>query len=69
MPAVDYRYRGKADDRDWSGRLVVIARSKDMLTVLAMTYADSDLIQIQENVIARSIASLEFSVTKQGPKD
>src|SRR5207253_145731 len=28
MPAVDYRYRGKADDRDWSGRLVVIARSK-----------------------------------------
>jgi hypothetical protein len=69
MPAVDYQYRGKADDHDWSGRLVVIARSKDMLTVLAMTYADSDLIQIQENVIARSIASLEFSVTKQGPKD
>jgi hypothetical protein len=69
MPAVDYQYRGKADDHDWSGRLVVIARSKDMLTVLAMTYADSDLIQIQENVIARSIASLEFSVTEQGPKD
>ena len=62
MPAVDYQYRGKADDHDWSGRLVVIARSNDMLTVLAMTYADSDLIQIQENVIARSIASLDFSV-------
>ena len=62
MPAVDYQYRGKADDRDWSGRLVVIARSKDILTVLAMTYANSDLIQIQENVIARSIASLDFSV-------
>ena len=62
MPAVDYQYRGKADDHDWSGRLVVIARSKDILTVLAMTYADSDLIQIQENVIARSIASLDFSV-------
>ena len=69
LPAVDYQYRGKADDHDWSGRLVVIARSKDMLTVLAMTYADSDLIQIQENVIARSIASLEFSVSKPGPKD
>jgi hypothetical protein len=26
-----------------------------------MTYADSDLIQIQENVIARTIASLEFT--------
>jgi len=33
-----------------------------MLTVLAMTYADSDLIQIQENVIARSITSLDFAV-------
>ena len=62
MPAIDYQYRGKADEHDWSGRLVVIARGKDILTVLAMTYADSDLIQIQENVIARSIASLDFSV-------
>jgi hypothetical protein len=62
MPAVDYQYRGKADDHDWSGRLVVIARGQDILTVLAMTYADSDLIQIQENVIARSIASLDFAV-------
>jgi len=65
LPAIEYQYRGKAEDHDWSGRLVVIARgkdSKDILTVLAMTYADSDLIQIQENVIARSIASLDFSV-------
>ena len=62
MPAIDYQYRGKADEHDWSGRLVVIARGKDLLTVLAMTYADSDLIQIQENVIARSISSLDFSV-------
>jgi hypothetical protein len=62
LPAIDSQYRGKADDHDWSGRLVVIARDKNILTVLAMTYADSDLIQIQENVIARSIASLDFSV-------
>jgi hypothetical protein len=62
LPAIDYQYRGKADDHDWSGRLVVIARGKDLLTVLAMTYADSDLIQIQENVIGRSIASLDFNV-------
>jgi len=61
LPAVEYQYRGKADEHDWSGRLVVIARGKDMFTVLAMTYADSDLIQIQENVIARAIASLDFS--------
>ncbi len=62
MPAVEYKYRGKADDHDWLGRLVVIARGKDMFTVLAMTYADSDLIQIQENVIARAVASMDFSV-------
>jgi hypothetical protein len=61
LPAVEYQYRGKADDHDWSGKLVVVARGKDMFTVLAMTYADSDLIQIQENVIGRAIASLDFS--------
>jgi len=62
LPAVEYQYRGKADEHDWSGKLVVISRGKDMLTVLAMTYADSDLIQIQENVISRAIASLDFNV-------
>jgi hypothetical protein len=62
LPAIEYQYRGSADDHDWSGKLVVVARGKDMFTVLAMTYADSDLIQIQENVIARSIASLDFTV-------
>jgi hypothetical protein len=62
LPAVEYQYRGTADEHDWSGKLVVVARGKDIFTVLAMTYADSDLIQIQENVIARSIASLDFSV-------
>jgi hypothetical protein len=62
LPAVEYKYRGKADDHDWSGKLVVVARGKDIFTVLAMTYADTDLIQIQENVIARAIASLDFSV-------
>jgi hypothetical protein len=61
LPAVEYQYRGKADNHDWSGKLVVVARGKDMFTVLAMTYADTDLIQIQENVIARAIASLDFS--------
>jgi hypothetical protein len=61
MPAVEYKYRGLADGHDWSGTLVVISRGKDVLTALGMTFADSDLIQIQENVIARSISSLDFS--------
>jgi hypothetical protein len=62
LPAVEYHYRGLADGHDWSGTLVVISRGTDVLTVLGMTYADNDLIQIQENVISRSIASLDFSV-------
>src|ERR1700676_4039706 len=62
LPAVEYHYRGMADGHDWSGTLVVISRGKDVFTVLGMTYADNDLIQIQENVINRSIASLDFNV-------
>lgn len=62
LPAVEYRYRGKADDHDWSGTLVVVARGSDIFTALGMTFADTDLIQIQENVIAKAIASLDFNV-------
>lgn len=61
-PAVEFRYHGKADEHEWSGTLVVISRSGDIFTVLGMTYADSDLIQIQENVIAKAIASLSFDL-------
>jgi len=59
--AIEYRYRGVADGHDWSGTLAVVARGGEIFTVLGMTFADTDLIQIQENVIARAIASLDFS--------
>ena len=62
LPAVEVHYRGMADDHDWSGTLVVISRGADVFTVLGMTYADNDLIQIQENIIERAIGSLDFSV-------
>lgn len=62
LPAIEYRYRGLADDHDWSGTLTVVARGGEVFTVLGMTFADTDLIQIQENVISRSIASLDFNV-------
>jgi len=60
-PAMEYHYRGMADGHDWSGTLAVVARNGDVFTVLGMTFADSDLIQIQENVISRAIASLDFN--------
>ena len=61
LPAVEYHYRGLADDHDWSGTLTVVSRNGEIFTVLGMTFADTDLIQIQENVITRSIASLNFN--------
>lgn len=61
QPAIEYRYRGMAEDHDWSGTLSVVAHGGEFLSVLGMTFADSDLIQIQENVISRSIASLNFT--------
>jgi hypothetical protein len=62
QPAIEYRYQGLADDHDWSGTLSVVAHGGEFITVLGMTFADTDLIQIQENVIARAIASLDFNV-------
>jgi hypothetical protein len=61
FPAVEIHYHGIADDHDWSGTLLVVSRSGDMFSILGMTYSDTDLIQIQENVISRAIASLEFN--------
>jgi hypothetical protein len=61
LPAVEIHYRGLADEHDWSGTLLVVSRGDDIFSVLGMTYSDSDLIQIQENVIGRAISSLEFN--------
>ncbi|MGB2627843.1 MAG: hypothetical protein WAK20_13730 [Candidatus Acidiferrum sp.] len=61
QPAIEYHYRGMADGHDWSGTLVVVSRGGDILTILGMTFADTDLIQIQENVIARSISSVDLN--------
>ncbi len=61
LPALERRYRGTADGHDWSGVVLSVARGNEIFTILGMTYADSDLIQIQENVIAKTIASLEFT--------
>jgi hypothetical protein len=59
-PAIERHFRGTAEDRDWSVTVVSVAHGADLFTLLGMTYADTDLIQIQENVIARAISSLRF---------
>lgn len=60
QPALARRFRGTVEGRDWSGRVVWVAHGGDLFMLFGMTYAESDLIQIQENVIAKTIASLEF---------
>jgi hypothetical protein len=61
VPAVERHFRGRVDQRDWSGVVVCIPRNARLYTIFGMTVADTDLVQIQENVIARSIASLQFT--------
>jgi hypothetical protein len=61
VPAVERQFRGEADKREWSVILVTLEREGDVFTILAMTDANSELVQIQENVIAKAIASLQFA--------
>jgi hypothetical protein len=60
-PAMERRFRGSVDQHEWSGVVVVVPRGPRLYTVFGMTRADNDLVQIQENVIARAIASLQFT--------
>jgi hypothetical protein len=61
LPAFEKRFRGTVEEHEWSVTVLTFAREKDVFTLIGMTYSNSDLIQIQENVIARTIASLEFT--------
>jgi hypothetical protein len=61
LPAVEQRSHGRADGRDWSVVLLTFLRGKDAFTLLGMTWADSDLIQVQENVITKTVNSLAFA--------
>ncbi len=58
--AVEQHARGTADGRDWSVTTLTLFNGKDAYTLLGMTWADSDLIQVQENVIAKAVNSLTF---------
>jgi hypothetical protein len=60
FPAVEQLSRGTADGRDWSVTVLTLLKGNDAYTLLGMTWADSDLIQVQENVIAKAVSSLTF---------
>ena len=59
--AIERRFHGTVDQHDWSGVVVLIPRGPLVFTIFGMTYAETDLVQIQENVIARAISSIQFA--------
>ncbi len=61
VSAIEHRFRGSVDQHDWSGVAVFVPHGTQLYTIFGMTLADNDLVQIQENVIARAIASLQFT--------
>jgi hypothetical protein len=61
VPAIEQRARGTADGRDWSVILLTLLKDNASYTLLGMTWASSDLIQVQENVIAKAVSSLTFT--------
>ena len=61
ISATERRFRGSVDSRDWSGVVVYIPHGTRVYTIFGMTLADTDLVQIQENVISRAITSLQFT--------
>jgi hypothetical protein len=58
--AIALRFRGSVDEHDWSGFMVFLPRGAKLYTIFGMTRADNDLVQIQENVIRRTISSFQF---------
>jgi len=62
-PAIERRFRVSVEQHDWSGIVVFFQHDTHLYTIFGMTAAESDLVQIQENVISRAISSIEF--TKQ----
>ncbi len=60
-PAVEKRFRVSVEQHDWSGVAVFFQHDAHLYTIFGMTSADSDLVQIQENVISRAILSLQFA--------
>jgi hypothetical protein len=61
VPAIERHFRGSVDQKDWSGVVVYLPRDTHVYTIFGMTLADTDLVQIQENVISRAISSLKFT--------
>src|SRR5215472_2339186 len=61
FPACEYQFEGMAENQLWAGTVALVRRGQDTFTIFGVTTAKSNLVQIQQNVISRAIASLQFT--------
>ena len=61
LHAVEYQFQGMANQQQWSGTVMLLSRGDNFFTIFGVTSANTDLVQIQQNVISRTIASLQFT--------
>ncbi|MGH9685347.1 MAG: hypothetical protein ACRD4S_17270 [Candidatus Acidiferrales bacterium] len=61
LRAVEYQFQGMANDQQWTGTVMLLSRGDNVFTIFGVTSANTDLVQIQQNVISRTIASLQFT--------
>ncbi|HEV2297076.1 MAG TPA: hypothetical protein VGR72_00990 [Candidatus Acidoferrales bacterium] len=61
LPAHEYQFHGAANDKEWTGTVALIQRGGNFLTILGVTSTNTDLVQMEQNVISRTIASLQFT--------
>lgn len=61
LAAHEYEFHGAANDKEWTGTVALIQRGGNFLTILGVTSMNTDLVQMEQNVISRTIASLQFT--------
>jgi len=61
LHGIEYQFQGMANDQQWSGTVMLLSRGDSFFTIFGVTSANTDLVQIQQNVISRTIASLQFT--------
>jgi len=61
MHAIEYQFQGMANEQQWSGTVMLLSRGDNCFTIFGVASSKTDLVQIQQNVISRTIASLQFT--------
>lgn len=61
LHAIEYQFQGMENEQQWSGTVMLLSRGDSFFTIFGVASAKTDLVQIQQNVISRTISSLQFT--------